>query len=340
MKKNFWIILALLVMLMICGYIWALIFRPAFVQPVTDFFVNLKNGSQEQIVDTGTTNTGAIEVEKKIEEPWVQIDSEKAEIQTTATGTVEDIVTDDHEIILDTGMTEKEIISKIEENKVKRQELEKNSTWVLIRSDYKAEYITSKEYKNDSIKLIISWKEKTINFWYNKSNAKYCKNGPEDCTRLSHFEKFIDFSPDKNYLLFEHVGYESTWLNIIDIEKNTFLSFDSTYFESWLSDGRMVASSWRWGTLLWVFDIKNLMKESLPIDTTDMMENNTMRWSKTQEIFDRNAHNFGGFVSSYWFMNDDKYWYLWAENNDDNTIKQLKIYDLKTLKEVYSKEIK
>lgn len=355
MKKNIWIILALLVMLAICSYIWALIFRPAFVQPVTDFFVNLKNGSQEELV-----NTGVIEIEKKVEEPkdgglncggliWGC-----ASGGVESTGAVADLSVTSNEKILDTGLQFNEIIDKLSAS-------EKESEWTydklsikIVQGDFSAEYISPKDYLKDADKIVVHIAEEKFelpgvygkkeiqeyNEFVKSENAKqvvsdkpqegYIKIDSKyypipsswDAIMSKIFTTFRSFSPSGYYLLYDVWWFEYSGTKMVDVRTGkSVIDFEwGISFWEWTKDKKQFI--YGYNSAFWGFAGLYITKSG--------------EFPKTEKLNPNYA--LAGFL-------DDSYLYVKTEGTGESWggeawKKYLKIYDLKTLKEVYSKEIK
>ncbi|EKE26287.1 MAG: hypothetical protein ACD_4C00344G0007 [uncultured bacterium (gcode 4)] len=216
----------------------------------------------------------------------------------------------------------KDILAKIDENLNKQQELGKNSTWALIQGDLKAEYILSENNIDDKIKITLNWKESLINLEevnnYNKKVQELidkweCGSDNIDSPKCVKWRVELNkFYKNWKYIWFYTNYYVWKWLTLIDIwNKKKFIDILLT-ISCQESQNYLVCNIWLWW---WEMSLNNL----------NSGENKEFK--------------IGNSIDS-WYHIDDNYLYYTVTSSDNgskNVI--LHIYDIKTLKEVFSKKI-
>ncbi len=252
----------------------------------------------------------------------------------------------DKNLINFTDLQIKEILVKIDDNIKKQQEIEKNSTWILIQWNYKAVYIAPKDYAKDMDKIVvtIAWKKyelpgvygkdimkkylELIKEWHCKTsgdlsdvivNWKYYVNPSSwDCWMIGmDFWNFVGFSPTWYYVLYTSYGYEWTKSILVDVE-------------TWKN---IIETNSRISTFIWTPDKKQLIYWTIAgmSDTWPHLYI-TKKWRFPEKILIQNSEEVR------WLYVDENYFYTkeYSEYKDKN---YFKVYSLKTLKEVFSKEI-
>ncbi len=239
----------------------------------------------------------------------------------------------------------KDILLKLKENEKAQKEIQKNITWTLIQWDFKAEYIAPEDYAKNLDKILISINNKKyeIPWVYTKeimekylNNVKngaclatwditdvvvnwkyYSSPSSWDCWMTGEdFWSFINFSPSWYYLLYSSYGYEWQRNRLVDVKTGkVFLNiYWKITMNTWTNDKSQFIywQVWWIGNEWWLYI--------------------TIKWNfpKTKKIND--------YDISSWYLDDNHIYvknireYSWDKN-------QLIIYDLKTLEEVFRKEI-
>jgi hypothetical protein len=214
------------------------------------------------------------------------------------------------------------ILTKIDENSKKQEEIRKTATGVLVQGDFRAEYVQGNNPPwDDIIKLnkkdIKSEIPGIINTKASQTYLNCAKTwtSKDECPTIS-FEGFLSFSPSGNYLLYQQSWWEQFHSILVDTSNwNEVLSMPwYLTLAEWTSNKKQfIYWGENWGmTSWWLFmTIKNEFPKNI------MVSKDSILW---------------------WYIDNSmvyvKVWDSWWKWNF------LKIYDLNTLKEVYSQEIK
>lgn len=244
-----------------------------------------------------------------------------------------------------------EILAKIDENTKKQQEIKKSATGVLIQGNFWAEYIAPKDYGKDTDKIIINlpWeryefsgvygKEEMTKYlntikdgwckiekWQNTTNSVLVNSTPHehpaswDCLMQKTFGKFSSFSPSWNYLLYYLNGWEYQWVILIDSRTGkTVIKIDYPEFNIWTLDKKQFIFA-GWGEFGWCTNgcwLHITIKDSFPQDK--ILTND--------------------FISG-WYVDESQLYVKTYNYNSNKMTIFLKIYNLTTLKEIFSQEIK
>lgn len=205
---------------------------------------------------------------------------------------------------------------------------------LLIKWNFKAEYLLSKDYKKDTDKIIVNIDDKKyeINWVHSALERKkylieiakwWCKWDKDillspssvECIMSKEFKKFEDFSPSWYYILYSIWWYENYSSKLVDVKTwNVVLDINWwVTINAWTKDkSRFIywQTGWIWNKW-WLYI--------------------TIEWDfpKIKKIND--------YDILAWYV-DDNYIYVKAEVLENNSsIKKLFIYDLKDLSLVYSK---
>ena len=243
----------------------------------------------------------------------------------------------------------KDILVKIDENTKKQQEIANSATWTLIQGEFKAEYIIPSDYGKETDNIVInipSWKYEFSGVYGKEEMGKYlnaikewrCKvekwqnvdsvlvNGVPherpaswDCLMQKDFGHFLNFSPSGNYLLYSISGWEYEWALLVDSKTGkTVIKVDYPEFSIWTLDRKQFI--YAGGAVMgWCKDgcwLHITLKNSFPKDKILTAD----------------------FVSG-WYIDETR---LYVKTYNYTTNKEtffLKIYDLNTLDEIFSKEI-
>lgn len=219
-----------------------------------------------------------------------------------------------------------DILAKIEENTKKQQEKDKNvtSTWILIDGNYKAEYIPSKNNADDKIHVTVNGLEKVVNLEeinnYNRRiqklyDSKECTSNDYDnpkCSK-SHFAWLYGLYSKWEYISYMGSLYEWYFLKILQVATWKEIAHISLP-GGCENNENLVVCKWNWDGWLAVVNLQTATKYNIWI------------WNLEWDEF-----------SVMWFTIDNKYIYSKFDIYTKNP--ELKIYDLTTLKEVFSKEI-
>jgi hypothetical protein len=239
-----------------------------------------------------------------------------------------------------------DILAKIDANTKAQQEIAKNATRVLVQGDFRAEYMTPKDYSKDTDKIVVTiswvkyelsgayWKERmqkyldAIKKWWcggpvGIEDAKkvgavlvdgkyYALPSSWDCWMIGgDFGNFIEFSPSWYYLLYKTHGYEWSKSILVEVKTGKVALEFSGDISSWTTDKKQF--------------IFSTNPNNIPIGWGLFI---TKKWSLSENVL------IQGEKIAEWLYVDQKY--IYVRNNDS----YLRIYDLTTLKEVFSKEIK
>lgn len=231
----------------------------------------------------------------------------------------------------------KDILAKIDENIKKQQELEKNSTWSLIQWDFKAEYISNNFdiNKADSFIITKNWISKTLPGLYNPNSTDETDKsrqkefnllqskgfiGKDQKDKLEKrwvsvglwvFDWFVEFSPSWNYILYNIGSWGGKMTILMDTQtwKEVIKEIDMGYHD-WTLDKKQFI----YWTTSWIVSWKWLLiTKKWGFPEVETIEKDDVLW---------------------WYV-DNNYLYIQLQG----TKNYLKIYDLKTLKEVFSKKI-
>ncbi len=205
-----------------------------------------------------------------------------------------------------------EILSKIDENTKKQAEIRKSATGVMVQGEYRAEYLPSENNTDDIIRITNNWKSTEYPLQYNALNIEIKKNNWWD--DAGKFLYFDGFSPSNHYLLYTVWvwWYWSYTKYLIDVEngKTVLEILSALAWWIWTPDKKQFIYSNEWGWLMI-----------------------TKKWEfpKTENIWWNIIFNKIDV--------DEKFIYGIGFSDMSWTPKYLKIYDLTTLKEVYSQEV-
>ncbi len=216
-----------------------------------------------------------------------------------------------------------EILSKIDENTKKQEEIRKSATGVLVQGEFRAEYISNEGKTND--KMIITTTDITkeiswliYNSQYKKSYQECIKKYAKEICWTGSFLSFLSFSPSWNFILYSKWWYESLMTVLMNIEtgRNILEIWNSPNFHWWSTDKKQFIywsenGFFEW----WLFITKKW----------------NLLWWEVNEI---------SKDSIFWWYIDEKYLYVISSEMTIEDTQYLKIFDLTTLKEVYSQEIK
>ncbi len=222
-----------------------------------------------------------------------------------------------------------DILTKIDENTKKQEDMEKYTKSILVQGDYKAEHVSWETHIiNDKIILNKKGIKKEIPWVVTSTdvqNYNKCINwgkGDLDTCTIHGFEGFISFSPSGNYLLYKRSQLYNKelyfwWKDAVLVDTNNgneVLSISGDlYFSNWSLDRKQFiywVDEGEYGQWYWLYIT---LKDEFPKNI--MVSNDFVLW--------RYIDNTLLYVK----VNTNE-WYF------------LKIYDLSTLKEVYSQKIK
>ncbi|EKE26462.1 MAG: hypothetical protein ACD_4C00282G0002 [uncultured bacterium (gcode 4)] len=226
---------------------------------------------------------------------------------------------------------------------------------IIIDWKNKAEFIESSGWINDKIKLTINWEEKIYTMNYGKQNKltlskEICKdpnNSDSNKCALTYFWSFDKF--EWKYLIFRTSLYEIFYTAIFDINNMKVIDELSNAKIIWLTDTKVFYDSSilnleMWSTKIYYKDIgleneKVLVdnynfyyfdKDNIYIFTSDLLK--VVNLINFKEVNYKLAFNPQDYSQINWIYFNWKQLNVKIGNN-------LKIYDLVTLKEVFSKEI-
>ncbi|EKE28869.1 MAG: hypothetical protein ACD_3C00001G0010 [uncultured bacterium (gcode 4)] len=303
-------------------------------------FMLISCGKTEENKQESSTNAWRIETWSLDTNTWA---AKTWSIQTWSINTDDWVIEGDMAWVTDnvidsvnfSDLQTKNILSKIDENLRKQRESERISTWILVQGEFKAEYIAPNDYSKDTDKIIVtvSWTTYELPWTYWKDNIP----GIKKCTKLNSnikleniidnwecpfwsFSWFKEFSPSWNYISYRAWGYEGGEFRMMDIKtwRMVFKTSSDVSLHLWTLDKKQFI----YWTTSWISQWEWLLI--------------TKKWTFPELI------TLGKDDILWWYVDND-YLYVQLEGkyNTDmkKTIKYLKVYDLNTLKEVFSKEI-
>lgn len=280
---------------------------------------------EEKILSVKTENKiNTWSINKTIESTWVVnslvvLDEKKEKVESS--WAENEVNFNDEEI--------KEILEKIDQNNLNYFD---NRKLEIKQWDFEAKYIKSTDYKKDidKININVSWKTYLIPWIYNdkeaylkcikeelnnNKNENFNNNENEKllksaCTR--NFLSLIDFSPSGYYLAVAYSWWDSSWIKLLNTKTwEEILDIIEVSFMWWTKDKKQFIywqESWMWSES-WLYI--------------------SINWSfpKFKEI----TH----YSISWWYIDDN---YIYIKTSLDNP-NYFKVFDIKTLKQVFSKEI-